>query len=566
MPTITSALPVRADQTTIGPTPKPYDLRFEGDDVLFTRGDRTYRVRGLEKNLSSMQMMVNVTATRLDLVHLDTIDLVKAKLRSAFIKATASELFVDEDVVKKDIGQLLLHLEERQRVLIESATRPVAAVPEMSVSEREAALTLLRDPQLMERIVTDLTTCGIVGERTNKLVGYLAAVSRKLPKPLAVMIQSSSSAGKTSLMDAILALVPPEEQLRFSGMTGQSLFYLQRDRLKHKILAISEDQGITEAAYALKLLQSEGELRHACVGKNAAGRTETQQYHVEGPVQLLLTTTRCDIDPELMNRCLVLTVDESSEQTEAIQNQQRVARTRVGRQADSRAKHLRLLHHNAQRLLRRLEVYNEYAPQLTFATRQTRLRRDHAKYLALIDAVALLHQYQREVFTDELQGDTIEYIQVTPHDIEIANRLAAEVLGRSLDELAPQTRRFLLLLHAYVAERCGTQGIDRTELRFTRRDIREALGWTEFQVRDHLHVLLQMEYVVAHHGQRGRQFVYELVYDGQGQSGEPFLAGLIDPAQLTPLTSCDEQVRAAKVAVGAKKNRVRATKSEVRAS
>ena len=43
-------------------------------------------------------------------------------------------------------------------------------------------------------------------------------------------------------------------------MTGQSLFYLGESDLAHKVLAIAEEEGASRAAYALKLLQSEGEL------------------------------------------------------------------------------------------------------------------------------------------------------------------------------------------------------------------------------------------------------------------------------------------------------------------
>jgi hypothetical protein len=99
-----------------------------------------------------------------------------------------------------------------------------------------------------------------VGEETNKLLGYLAAVSRKLEEPLAVVVQSSSAAGKTSLMEAVLAFMPAEERVKYSAMTGQSLFYMGETNLKHKILAIVEEQGAERASYALKLLQSEGEL------------------------------------------------------------------------------------------------------------------------------------------------------------------------------------------------------------------------------------------------------------------------------------------------------------------
>ena len=83
--------------------------------------------------------------------------------------------------------------------------------------------------------------------------------SRKLDKPLAVVIQSSSAAGKSSLVDAILRFVPNEEQVGYSAMTGQSLFYMGGMELKNKILSIAEEEGVAQASYALKLLPSEGQ-------------------------------------------------------------------------------------------------------------------------------------------------------------------------------------------------------------------------------------------------------------------------------------------------------------------
>jgi hypothetical protein len=395
-------------------------------------------------------------------------------------------------------------------------------------------MALLRDPQLLQRIVADLDACGIVGERTNKLAGYLAATSRKLQEPLAVVIQSSSSAGKTSLMDAILAMMPAEEYKRFSELSGQSLYYLGRDALKHKTLAISEESGIADAAYALKLLQSEKELRHATVSRDGEGRMATQEYHVEGPVQLMFTTTASEIEEELLNRCLVLTVDESRHQTNAIQSQQRGARTINGIHASLITGTIRNLHQNAQRLLQPIRVVNPYAPQLTFKNDKTRLRRDHVKYLTLIDTIALLHQHQRTIHHARIADKTIDYIHVEPSDIAIANGIAGEVLGRSLDELSPQTRNCLLLTHQFVNERSEETGVQRTAFRFTRRDLREAIRWSDFQLRTHLSRLIDLEYLVVHRGKQGRRFVYELIYQGEGREGQPFLLGLLDPIYLQP--------------------------------
>ncbi len=507
------------------------DLTIDNGQLLFTRDDRHYRIRGLEKNTSTCTLRVNLMANRDSLVHLDSLDLVKARSRASYIKAAATELFVDEDVIKKDIGQMLLKLEQLQASRIEELKAPASAPITISDEDREAALQLLRDPSLLDRIVSDLDACGIVGERSGKLVGYLAAVSRKLETPLALLIQSSSAAGKTSLMDGVLALVPEEDQLRLSNLTGQSLYYLNSGDVRHKILAISEEEGISQAAYALKLLQSEGKLTHATVTKGENGRMTTERYSVEGPVALFLTTTAAQIDEELANRSLVLSVDESAHQTRAIQSRQRDARLLTARQTRFIPDRIKRLHQNAQRLLQPLVVCNPYASRLTFASNRTRLRRNHQKYLTLIDTVALLRQHQRTIHTQEIDGEMFQYINVTVDDIAVAGRLAAELLGRSLDELSPQTRRFLNRLSRYVND--TETRIPRDSVRFTRRDIRQRLGWSDFQTRMHLGKLVELEYVLPHRGKNGQRYVYELLYDGDVPQSQSHFSGLIDPQELS---------------------------------
>ena len=381
--------------------------------------------------------------------------------------------------------------------------------------------------------MADFERCGVVGEETNKLVGYVATVSRHLESPLAVIVQSSSAAGKSSLMEAVLAFLPDKQRVQYSAMTGQSLFYMGETDLKNKVLAIVEEEGAQRAAYALKLLQSEGVLTIASTGKDATtGRLITHQYRVEGPVMIFLTTTAIDLDEELLNRCLVLTVNEDREQTQAIHRKQREAQTLEGLLARHEREDLLKLHRNAQRLLKPIFVANPYARELTFLDRQTRTRRDHMKYLTLIRSLTLLHQYQRPRKTTLYRGKPVEYIEVTVNDIAMANQLAHEVLGRSLDELPPQTRRLLLLIDDMVSRVCEEQKIERSEYRFSRRDVRQYTSWGNTQLKMHLHRLEELEYLLVHHGGRGQSFVYELLFNRQTETGKLLLPGLIDPEKL----------------------------------
>ncbi|MGE3231444.1 MAG: CHC2 zinc finger domain-containing protein [Hyphomicrobium sp.] len=529
-----AALPPRPD-------PEP-PAQSDEQQLVIAYGERRYRVRGLPKQLGEA-LKVNVLVTRATdggltvadaVLHVDTLDLYQAKQRQVFAKLAALELSVEESVIQHDLGRLLLQLEQVIDARAKAAEQPGLAPPAaMTEQETAAALAFLRDPKLIERIIGDFERVGLVGEPSNALVAYLACISRKLASPLAVLIQSTSAAGKSTLMDTVLALVPEEDRVHYSAMTGQSLFYLGEQEIKHKILAIAEEEGVRQAAYALKVLQSQGQLTIASTGKDpATGMLVTQQYRVEGPVMLFLTTTAIDVDEELVNRCLVLTINESREQTRAIQARQRSRRTLAGLIAQSEAEAITTLHQHAQRLLRPLAVVNPYAEQLTFLDDRTRTRRDHAKYLTLIESIALLHQQQREIRTLQRRGQTIEYLEVSLADVALANELAHEVLGRSLDELPPQTRRVLGMIEELVERQAKERVLSRSDVRFTRRELRAACGMSDAAIRVHLERLIAMEYLRPSAGRNGLRFEYELLFDGDLQSSVPQVIGLIDVEKL----------------------------------
>ena len=502
---------------------------IKNGDVHITLADRQYRVKGFDQKAHAGALKINLKIQRGDAFHLDTLDLYSSKQRQVFINQASVECGVTPDVLKTDLGKVLLQLEALQQT--DADQPPLEKM--LSVPEREAALALLTDPNLLARILKDFDQAGVVGEQTNKLVGYLACVSRLLDKPLAVMVQSSSAAGKSSLMDAILALMPEDDRVQYSAMTGQSLFYMGETHLKHKILAISEEEGAHTASYALKLLQSEGEVTIASTGKDeSSGDLVTKEYRVEGPVMLFMTTTAIDIDEELMNRCLVLSVNESQAQTRAIHAAQRRSRTLRGLQSKLKKQQLTQLHRHAQQLLKPLAVINPYADQLTFLDDKTRTRRDHEKYLTMIDSIALLHQYQRPTKTLKHNGDSLDYIEVALSDIEAANRLAHEVLGKTLDELPPQTRKLLTRIQQLVKAACQQQGIEQKDYRFSRKHIREYSGWGNTQIKLHCRRLEDMEYLLVHRGGRGQSFEYELLYDLEVEPDDKRLMGLIDTQNL----------------------------------
>jgi len=510
-------------------------LERAGEYHVLKLGPREYRVGGLDKNNSLEVLKVAVRLRHGEDFHLDSFDMARDGERRRFIERAAEETRLEKDLVKRDLGKLLLSLEEAQTARIAAALTPSSTPKhDMTAEERTEALAFLKSSDLIERIVGTFPVCGLAGESSNLLAAYLACTSRKLEKPLAIIIQSTTAAGKSTLMEAVLSMFPEEELVKYSAMTGQSLYYLGETNLKHKILAIVEEEGAEKAGYALKLLQSEGELTIASTGKDpTTGRMETQEYHVEGPVMIFLTTTAVEIDEELLNRCLILTVDESREQTERIHTLQRKARTLEGLVAKEEKKDLLRVLRNAQRLLQPLAVVNPYADELTFTAERTRTRRDHEKYLTLIDAIALLHQHQRQIESVKAcpARGGVPYIRATLDDIELANRLAPELFGRSLDELPPQARHLLDTIKRLVKTSCKEQHIEQSLSLFSRRDLQRKCGWSYSQVKRHLFRLQELEYVAPRFGRMGSTLKYELLIDAD-EPTEVAHIGLLDVAKL----------------------------------
>jgi len=280
------------------------------------------------------------------------------------------------------------------------------------------------------------------------------------------------------------------------------------------------------------------EVIHRDLGRVLLKLETIQEKHLE---ELQPKDKPVEIDEELMNRCIVLTVDENREQTRAIHDQQRANETLDGLLTGKRGVSVRKLQQNSQRLLRSLSVVNPFAKELRFIDDQARRRRDHMKYLSLIRSIALLHQHQRDVKTARTDdGESVEYIEVTWADIALANRLSDQVLGKSIEELSPQTRRLLIELHELVRNECDAQELEQAEYRFTRRFIRERLGWGQTQIKLHVDRLIEMEYVLAHRAS-GRRVEYELLYDGRGREGQPTMCGLSDVTTLTDSATTTNQ-------------------------
>lgn len=515
------------------------ELTAEGFAIVLA--GRRYELCAIEKP-SAARLKATVKAMGAEqpgqasrLFHIDTVDFYLSRSRKGFV-AEAARLFREmPEAIESDVNAIIVALEKHVAQKLEGKTgSSVTLVPD---ADRLEALRMGRSAGLVDELQRDFAKLGIIGEETNRLLLYLAMTSRKTDDPLAVQILSASGAGKSHLQDVVLSLCPEEDLIKLTSLTGQALFYKGEDSLRHKCLAIAEVAGAEGARYALRNLISEKKLVIESTIKNAlTGRLETRLNTVHGPTAVFETTTNPDTDAETKSRYLLLSVDESPGQTRAILEAQRHGHTLEGRKRRRQRESILARHHALQRLLEPVAVINPFEPLLSYGDDRLAFRRDHPKYLNLILAVTFLHQMQRPRKHDPELGD---YIETALDDIAIANDLAHQLFGQCQDDLSFPGRELLRLTGDYVLRRAAAEMTDWSEIGFSRRELREALRWSEARLRLHLGELLRLEYVGSTSGRFGQRYQHRLLIDpGEIDLGGQFVPGIKSVQQLGREASC----------------------------
>jgi DNA primase catalytic core len=494
------------------------------DGLAINLSARRYELHGVERGPRKLRATVRVEEG--GKLHVDTLDFYSARARRQLAEDLSRVFEQGAEAMELEVLKLVAFAETEP----EKAPAAVGMLPQ---AHREAE-AFGQSPDLIERILADFERCGLVGEKANKLLCYLASVSRKMDKPLSLLILSSSGAGKTTLQDTALRFCPPEDLIKLTSLSGKALFYKEQSSLQHKVLALEEGDGMQEATYAIRNLVSAGELViEATIKDPATGKLVTMTNRVQGPTAVFITTTDPETDPETKSRFFITSVDESREQTQAILTFQRRRQTLAGLVDGAELEPVLQRHHNFQRLLQPVAVVNPYAEQLSYGDDRLQSRRDQPKYLNLIQAVAFLRQMQKPRRHWAGNGQSREYIEVDRADIRLANELATEILGHSLEELSRPGYELLMLLEKMVLAD-GHQQLkekdDDAPLRIgrciSRRDIREFAGWSHARVHRYLHELIELEYVLVESGRNGVLQRYRLAYDGQGKDGRKFVLGL----------------------------------------
>ncbi len=505
---------------TDAPAAAPAATATRDDALTLSREGVTYHAR--VHSLLLGRLRVTVKATKGEAFHVDTIDLYASRSRAEFAKRASRVLLVSNDAIDTALLSLVVLAEKtaETREENEGEASPAAA---MSESERAEALSFLRRRDLLDQVAKDVDALGFVGEETNKRLLYLVAVSRKLEDPLSAIVLSQSGAGKSGLTEVIEKLCPPEDVVLLTRLTPQSLYYTEPGFLDRKLVIVEERYGSIEADYSIRVLQSRKKLIAAAPVKDPqTGNMRTKVFTVEARAAFIEATTASSVNHENATRCFELQMDETEAQTRRIHERQRLLRTGRGLELRKEAEAITRRHWNAQRLLDPLPVVIPFADKLSFPSSWMRTRRDHARFLNLIEVSAFLHQHQRERTADGAPTARGPAIVAALTDYEAAYGLAGEVLAETLADLKRPLRRAYERIRALCAGNGGC---------VSRREVREAIAEPDSTVRRWLGELVELEYLEleASKGGQGKSARYRLC---DRAPREELLLGLLAPDEL----------------------------------
>jgi DNA primase len=424
-----------------------------------------------------------------------SLDLYHAKQVEQLVGKMSERLELGSSQAERIISQLTGALEQYRQEKLELLKPKKEEGPVISEAEKTEALKYLKSKGLLRNTLYDLTASGIVGERQNSLIAYLAYTSRKRERPLHIMYLGASGSGKTYLQEKVSALMPSEDTIEITSLSDNALYYFQREELKGKLILIEDLDGAENVLYPLRELQSKRRISKTVTLKDNKGNLKTVTLRVEGPVSVSGCTTRERLYEDNANRCLLLYIDGSAAQDGRIMDYQRGMSS--GRIDTVREQAIKSKLQNVQRLLRCVGVINPYADLIDLPPQVFKPRRTLLLLLSFIETITFYHQYQRTVKQDK-SGRS--YVLSTVEDIKAAFSLMKPVLFSKSDELTQAARTFLERLKTMV----------KPDEVFTAKAVRQRLRLPVSTLKRYLAELVRYDYLRIKSGSAYRGYEYQI--------------------------------------------------------
>jgi hypothetical protein len=429
-----------------------------------------------------------------------TIDLYNDNQTNTLIKKIAERFMLSTTYVGKAFIDLTDIIEQyRLEQLDKQNSNQLRATKQLTKEEIKTAEDFLKEKNLLQRTNELIGKTGVIGEEANRLIMYLVFTSRKMQRPLHIISFGSSGAGKSHLQEKIGELMPKEDKIELTSVSGNAFYYYVDDDLGHKVILIEDYDGVFAALYPIRELQSKQKISKTITVRDKNGNVRTLHLTVRGPVSIGGCTTSEKIYEDNANRSFLIYLDESEAQDERVMQYQR--KLSAGKIDTAAQTQVQQALQNVQRMLQPITVVNPYAEQLIIPKEVFKPKRTNAHYIAFIETITFYKQYQREHKTDKTTGEI--FIETTLEDIEEANELMKEILLKKSDELGYATRNFLEQLKSILKK--------NRQKTFINKNMRKQLREHPSKQKRMMIELQQYGYIRKVEGNKKQGFIYEII-------------------------------------------------------
>jgi len=368
------------------------------------------------------------------------------------------------------------------------------------------ALRLLSDPLFLFKASQTIGELGIIGEEKNRLILFLAGISRTLREPISILVKGSTSSGKSTLVKKSILLFSPDCVIERAGLSGKALAY-GKGSLAAMILFILEYRCGRDSQLLLRLLQTEGEIKHESTSIRGS-RRRTQTVKRFGKPVVLTTTTDDTVFEDDETRFLSVHANERPEQTLAILEAQ-AAGDRAVKMHDLEVWRTATSLLTAQdRDFRNPPNWLRYVAQ-QLPLNHIRVRRDWNKVLTFCKAISLCRRFE---------SDPTRALNIDFRDYCVAYRILEPVLSATMGGVYEQEVDLGNTVAAL------NRKLGRA---VTIREVADELGWKNSLVYKHIKSAARHKVIDYEPGKREKNVKRFLATENRGQRFLPSPASVM---------------------------------------
>jgi len=405
--------------------------------------------------------------------------------------------------VSKTLHSLTLQVEDYRLQQLRFAGKNPQQKFEVSEEEKKKAITFLKGKNLLNDLIKNLNTTGILGEDENAVILFLALASYKFTNPFSVLCLAKSGIGKSYILQKLSECMPNGSYSFHTKISANALYYFDSNDIQNKALLIEDLEWTTQMLSPLSTLQSQGRLVNTRATKDKDGMLHSTTFEVIANLCLVACAYSDKNFEEISLPFLCVHLNHSHNQDILIMEYQK--KCKAGLIQNDEVKTIQSNLKNVIATLQNVSIINPFAILINLPEEVAYPRKSLLLLLNFIDVITYFFQYQRENIVDKSTGEL--FVKTHPTDIELAFKFLKNNLFRRADELSTSARGFYHWLTTFLTEAKTNQ--------FNALDVRKAKPIHPRTLNRYLQELKLFSYIQVTGGNKNREgFIYKVTEMG----------------------------------------------------